>query len=44
MNPALQPAMTPPGKVNLGTEKYPPEFNALAPYEIHCPPSRYFLI
>jgi len=32
INPALQPTMTPPGKVNFGTEKYPPEFKARAPY------------
>lgn len=31
INPALHPASTPPGNVNLGIEKYPPEFNALAP-------------
>lgn len=30
--PALQPTRSPPGKVSLGIEKKPPEFNALAPY------------
>jgi len=44
IKPALQPASKPPGKVNLGIEKYPPEFNALAPYETHCPPYKNFLI
>lgn len=44
MKPALQPTITPPGKVNFGTEKYPPELRALAPYEMHCPPYKNFLI
>lgn len=31
IKPALQPTNKPPGKVNFGIEKYPPEFKALAP-------------
>lgn len=44
INPALHPTSIPPGSTNFGIEKYPPEFNARAPYAIHCPPSKNCLI
>lgn len=43
-NPAEHPTSIPPGKVNFGIEKYPPEFITLEPYDIHFPPSNILLI